>query len=296
QAGLLGANVLGAGFDFDIEIHLGAGAYICGEESALIESLEGKPGIPRNRPPYPVTSGYLGQPTLVNNVESFLAAAYIALHGGQRFAALGTEQSAGTKILSICGDCARPGIYEYPFGTHIATILADCGAEQVLGVQVGGPSGTFIGERDFGRTLAFEDLATGGAFIVFDKRRDVVEIARNFTHFFAHESCGFCTPCRVGTALLTQQLDKICNDQGTASDIEALKHVCRLVENYSHCGLGHTAAKPLLTTLERFPVAYTRRLKHIGYEPDFDLDGALATARRMTGRDDPDAHLAQTEQ
>lgn len=295
QAGLLGSNVFGAGFAFDIEIHLGAGAYICGEESALIESLEGKPGIPRNRPPYPVTSGYLGKPTVVNNVETFLAAAYIALHGGESFAAHGTEKSPGTKILSISGDCTRPGIYEYPFGSSIETILADCGASNVLGVQVGGPSGTFIGAGEFGRKLAFEDLASGGSFIVFDHSRNVLDIAQNFTHFFAHESCGFCTPCRVGTSLLQKQLDKICNGHGSAGDVAELEHLCHLVKGYSHCGLGQTAANPILTTLERFAGAYESRLKEISFEPGFDLDGALAVARQLTGRDDSAAHLAQTE-
>lgn len=295
-AGLLGDNILGLGFGFDIEIHLGAGAYICGEETALIESLEGKPGIPRNRPPYPDTRGYLDKPTVVNNVETLLAAAYIALHGGQSFAASGTAKSAGSKILSISGDCVRPGIYEYPFGTTVEDILADCGAENVLGVQVGGPSGTFIGAHEFGRKLAFEDLATGGSFIVFDRSRHILDIARNFTHFFAHESCGLCTPCRVGTSLLTGQFDKIYHGHGSAGDVAELEYLCRLVKNYSHCGLGQTAANPVLTTLERFPVAYAERLKEISFEPGFDLDGALAAARQLTGRDDAAAHLTQTEQ
>ncbi|MGZ5049438.1 MAG: NAD(P)H-dependent oxidoreductase subunit E [Methylobacter sp.] len=292
---LLGGNILGLGLDFDIEIHLGAGAYICGEESALIESLEGKPGIPRNRPPYPVTQGYLGKPTVVNNVETFLAAANIAVHGGDGFAAIGTEKSKGTKILSISGDCSRPGIYEYPFGTTIRTILNDCGAEDVLGVQVGGPSGTFISNQEFDRKLAFEDLATGGSFIVFNSSRNVLDVVHNFTHFFAHESCGFCTPCRVGTSLLKKQIDKIVDGHGSAGDIVALEELCQLVKSYSHCGLGQTAANPILTTLERYLGLYESRLKEISFEPGFDLDGALETARRMANRDDAGAHLAQTE-
>ncbi|MGR8998217.1 MAG: NAD(P)H-dependent oxidoreductase subunit E, partial [Gammaproteobacteria bacterium] len=154
QAGLLGNNILNKGLNFDIEICLGAGAYICGEESALIESLEGKMGIPRNRPPYPVTQGYLGKPTVVNNVETFMAAASIAVNGGDWFASIGTEKSKGTKILSICGDCSRPGIYEYPFGTSIQSVLNDCGASDVLGIQIGGPSGTFISNKEFDRKLA----------------------------------------------------------------------------------------------------------------------------------------------
>ncbi len=294
RAGLLGQNIQGrAGFDFDIKIHLGAGAYICGEESALIESLEGKRGNPRNRPPYPVTHGYLGQPTVVNNVETFLAAAGIALNGGEWFAALGTEKSKGTKILSISGDCARPGIYEYPFGATVAEILKDCGASDTLGVQVGGPSGTFISEREFDRKIAFEDLATGGSFIVFDRSRDPLEIARNFTHFFAHESCGFCTPCRVGTSLLKSIHDKICAGHGTPYDLAELAELGKLVKGTSHCGLGQTAANPILSTLERYPDLYEARLQSIAFEPGFDLDGALEISRRLTGRDDAHAHLEQ---
>jgi len=295
QNRLLGNNIMDTGLDFDIEICLGAGAYICGEESALIESLEGKAGIPRNRPPYPVTQGYLGKPTVVNNVETFLAAASIAVNGGDWFASIGTEKSKGTKILSISGDCDRPGIYEYPFGTTVQTILNDCGAGDVLGIQVGGPSGTFISNQEFDRKLAFEDLATGGSFIIFNSSRNILDMVHNFTHFFAHESCGFCTPCRVGTSLLQKQIDKIVEGHGSAGDVVALEELCQLVKNYSHCGLGQTAANPILTTLERYPDLYQSRLKEISYEPGFDLDGALETARRMAKRDDAGAHLVQTQ-
>jgi [NiFe] hydrogenase diaphorase moiety large subunit len=293
EAGLLGHNILGNGLDFDIEICLGAGAYICGEESALIESLEGKMGIPRNRPPYPVTQGYLGKPTVVNNVETFLAAAAIAVHGGAWFAGVGTDKSKGTKILSISGDCARPGIYEVPFGTTIQAVLEDCGADDVLGVQIGGPSGTFISDQELHRKLAFEDLATGGSFIIFNHSRNILDIVNNFTHFFAHESCGFCTPCRVGTSLLKKQLDKIIEGHGSAGDVVALEELCQLVKNNSHCGLGQTAANPIITTLERYPELYQAQLKKISYEPGFDLDAALETARRMANRNDAAAHLAQ---
>jgi [NiFe] hydrogenase diaphorase moiety large subunit len=294
QAGLLGNAILGEKLNFDIEIRLGAGAYICGEESALIESLEGKSGIPRNRPPYPVTHGYLGKPTVVNNVETFFAASAISVHGGGWFAASGTGGSTGTKLLSISGDCARPGIYEYPFGTPVRSILDDCGADDVLGLQIGGPSGTFISDRELDRQLAFEDLATGGSFMVFNKSRDILEIARNFTHFFAHESCGFCTPCRVGTSLLKGQFDKIYEGHGAAGDVLALEELGRLIRTHSHCGLGQTAANPVLTTLERYTELYQSRLKKISFEPGFDLDGALETARRMANRSDAGAHLEQT--
>ncbi len=295
-AGLLGDNILGHGLSFDIEIRLGLGAYICGEESALIESLEGKSGIPRNRPPYPVTSGYLNKPTVVNNVETFVAAAHIALHGGEWFAAHGTEKSKGSKILSISGDCAKAGIYEYPFGTPIRQILNDCGADDVLGVQIGGPSGTFICDTEFDRVLAFEDLATGGSFIVFNHSRNIFDIVQNFTHFFAHESCGFCTPCRVGTSLLKKQFDKICTGHGSSGDVRELKEIASLIKATSHCGLGQTAAQPILTTLERYPDLYQKKLKQISFEPGFDLDGALAIARQLSGRNDNNAHLAQVEE
>jgi [NiFe] hydrogenase diaphorase moiety large subunit len=295
EQGLLGRNIQGSGVDFDIEIRLGAGAYICGEESALIESLEGKSGIPRNRPPYPVAQGYLNKPTVVNNVETFMAAAAIAVHGGDWFKGVGTDKSAGSKILSISGDCSKPGIYEYPFGTTIIKILQDCGAVDVMGVQIGGPSGVFIGNDELERKLAFEDLATGGSFIVFNNSRNILDVVKNFTHFFAHESCGFCTPCRVGTSLLKKQLDKIIDGHGSAGDVVALDELCQLVKNYSHCGLGQTAANPLLSTLQRYPEIYQQQLKQISYEPGFDLDASLEVARRMANRDDAGAHLSQVE-
>ncbi len=292
-AKLLGSAILGqAGFDFDIDIHLGAGAYVCGEESALIESLEGKRGVPRNRPPYPVTHGYLQQPTTVNNVETFCAAALIARHGGDWYRAIGTAKSAGTKLLSVAGDCARPGIYEVPFGTTVRQVLAVCGAVDTLAVQISGPSGVCIDASEFDRRIAFEDLPTAGAFTVFDQSRDMFEVARNYTHFFAHESCGFCTPCRVGTAMLKATMDKIADGHGTPYDLAEIEKLDRVLHQSAHCGLGHTACNPTLDTLKRFRPMYERRLKSLDFEPAFDLDGALATARRMTGRDDAGAHLS----
>jgi len=296
DAGLLGANILGRpGFDFDIEVHLGAGAYVCGEESALIESLEGKRGVPRNRPPYPVTAGFLGKPTVVNNVETFAAAALIAAKGGDWYRGIGTAKSAGTKLLSVSGDVARPGIYEYPFGVTIAEVLADAGAVDTQAVQVSGPSGICVADNEFGRRIAFEDIPTAGAFMVFDRSRDMFEVARNFAQFFAHESCGFCTPCRVGTTLLRNLMDKIGDGHGTQYDINEIYQVSRLLQMSAHCGLGHTAPHPLLDTLEKFRPAYERRLKSLDFEPAFDLDGALAQARQMTGRNDLAAHLENAE-
>ena len=289
---LLGADILGRpGFSFDIEVHLGAGAYICGEESALIESLEGKRGIPRSRPPFPVTHGFLGNPTIVNNVETFAAAALVAAKGGDWYRAIGTSKSAGSKLLSVSGDVPRPGIYEYPFGVSVQQVLDDAGAANAQAVQVSGPSGVCVADNEFGRRIAFEDIPTAGAFMVFDHSRDMFEVARNFAQFFAHESCGFCTPCRVGTTLLKNLMDKIGAGHGTQYDINEILQLSKLLQTAAHCGLGHTAPNPLLDTLEKFRPAYERRLKSLTFQPAFDLDGALARARQMTGRDDLGAHL-----
>jgi [NiFe] hydrogenase diaphorase moiety large subunit len=224
EQNLLGSDILGIrGADFEIDIHFGAGAYVCGEESALIESLEGKRGTPRNRPPFPVTNGYLDQPTIVNNVETFAAAAMIALKGGDWYAAIGTKHSAGTKILSVSGDCDRPGIYEYPFGVTVRQVLADCGARNVQAVQVSGPSGICVAPDEFDRIIGFEDIPTAGAFTIFDESRDMFEVARNYVHFFQHESCGFCTPCRVGTSLLKNLMDKLHNGHGSPYDFNEIE-------------------------------------------------------------------------
>ena len=290
-AGLLGRNILGTAFEFGIEIHLGAGAYICGEESALIESLEGKPGRPRIRPPFPVTRGYLDQPTTVNNVETLAASCLIATHGGEWYAQHGTEKSAGSKILSVSGDCERPGIYEYPYGVSVRQVLNDCGASDFQAVQISGPSGMCLAEDEFDRKIAFEDIPTAGAFMVFDETRDMFEVARNFAHFFAHESCGFCTPCRVGTTLVRNLMDKIANQHGSPYDINELFKLHRLMQGASHCGLGNTACNPVFDTLNKFRPAYERRLQSLEYEPAIDLDAALSQARQMTGRDDAAAHF-----
>ena len=293
---LLGTSILGqAGFDFDIEIHLGAGAYICGEESALIESLEGKRGVPRNRPPFPVTHGYLQQPTAVDNVETFCQAV-LALHmGAEKYRAIGTAKSTGSKLISVSGDCQRPGIYEYPFGVSVREILQDCGAVNTLAVQVSGPSGICVAESEFDRRLGFEDLPTAGAFMIFDDSRDMFEVARNFVHFFAHESCGFCTPCRVGTSILKQTMDKIATGHGTRYDLSEVENLDRVLQTTSHCGLGRTACNPVLHTLKHFRPTYENKLKSLMFSPAFDLDGSLARARQMTGRDDAGAHLKEIE-
>ena len=292
DANLLGDSILGeAGFDFDIEIHLGAGAYICGEESALIESLEGKRGIPRIRPPFPVTEGYRGRPTVVNNVETLIAAAMIAANGPEWFRSRGTDDSAGTKLLSISGDCSRPGVYEYPYGVSLETILHDCGAEDVQAVQVAGPAGQCVPPSEFDRSIAFEDLSTGGSMMIFSQQRDLLNVVENFSDFFVHESCGFCTPCRVGTTLLQKRLHKVVSGHATSEDLAMMRTIGSVVRESSHCGLGMTAANPILGGMEKFSELFEARLKSTSFEPAFDLDAALEEARQISGRDDAGAHI-----
>jgi len=292
DARLLGNGILGCeGFDFDIEIHLGAGAYVCGEESALIESLEGKRGIPRNRPPFPVTSGYMQQPTVVNNVETLVAAARIAVCGPPWFRSSGTVESSGTKLFSISGDCERPGIYEYPFGVTIRQVLEDCGATDTQAVQISGAAGSTIPPQEFYRSIAFEDVPTGGSFMIFNKKRDLLKMVLNFSRFFCHESCGFCTPCRIGGRLMNDLVEKVMVGYATSYDLEELKKIGMVMKKTAHCGLGSTAPNPVLDTLEKFPGTYSKRLVNKSYEPAFNLEKALEVSRHLTGRDDEEAHL-----
>lgn len=285
SSSLLGGCILGEhGFDFDIEIHLGAGAYICGEESALIESLEGKRGIPRIRPPYPVTRGYLGKPTVVNNVETFAAAARIAVYGGDCHAQVGTANSKGTKLLSVSGDCERPGIYEYPWGVTVQQVLRDCGGEQAIAVQVAGPAGHLLSRKQFFLHLAYEELATGGSFMVFGPERDLLDVVANFTAFFKHESCGFCTPCRVGTSLLDDLINKARAGHATRRDLDEMAALADLLRDASHCGLGNTAGNPVRDSLEGFAETYRTRLASDDFQPSFDLEQSLGEARVLTGR------------
>jgi [NiFe] hydrogenase diaphorase moiety large subunit len=292
DANLLGNNILGQeGFDFDIEIHLGAGAYVCGEESALIESLEGKRGIPRKWPPFPVTSGYMQKPTVVNNVETLLAAARIAVYGGDWFRSAGTPESTGTKLFSISGDCERPGVYEYPFGVTIRQVLEDCGALDTQAVQLSGAAGFTIPPQEFYRQIAFEDVPSGGSLMVFNRQRDLLKMVLNFTRFFCHESCGFCTPCRIGGRLMNDLVEKVMVGYATSYDIHELKKIGRVLQKSAHCGLGTTAPNAVLDTLQKFPGTYSRRLVNKSYEPAFNLDKALEVSRQLTGRDDEEAHL-----
>lgn len=283
--GLLGQHICGnEDFDFDIRIQLGAGAYICGEESALIESLEGKRGAPRDRPPYPVDHGYLNEPTAVNNVETYACAARIIEFGGEWFRQFGTAKSTGTKLMSVAGDCLRPGVYEVPFGITVSELLDLVGGEDAQAVQVGGPSGSCVAPKDYGRQICFEDLSTGGSTMVFGPERNLLEIVRGFQEFFAEESCGWCAPCRVGTEVLRVNLDKILKGRGTARDVEQLVELGNTVMRMSRCGLGKTAANPIVSTVRDFPELYAAVLKPDEFLSRFTLDETVADAVAAQGR------------
>ena len=286
RLGLLGEKVCGRdGFDFDIRIQLGAGAYICGEESALIDLLEGKRGSPRDRPPFPTDRGYLQQPTAVDNVETLACVTRIMEKGPEWFAGFGTRESTGTKLLSVSGDCSRPGVYEVPFGITVNDFLDLVGAADAAIVQMSGPSGQCLAPKDFGRQIAFEDLSTGGSVMVFGRERDVLDIARQFAEFFVEESCGWCTPCRVGTTLLKRNLEKIIDGRGTFADIEAIEALANTVSRMSRCGLGQTAPNPILSTMRNFPEAYEARLNPEPFLPAVTLHEALAVAIDVQGRE-----------
>jgi [NiFe] hydrogenase diaphorase moiety large subunit len=270
-------------FEFDIRIQLGAGAYVCGEETALISSCEGLRGDPKNRPPFPAQKGYLGRPTSVNNVETLCCVTKILEEGAATFATHGTPQSTGTKLLSVSGDCRRPGVYEMPLGIPLREVLALCGASDAQAVLVGGPSGAFVGPDDYDRTIAFDDLATGGAVVVFGPRRDLLEMVEGYLEFFVDESCGYCTPCRVGNVLLLKGIQRLREGKGEPKDLEEFRRLGRVMKAASRCGLGQTSAHPVLTTLEAFPDLYESRCEapEDGGRRAFDLEEATATARQL---------------
>ena len=251
-AHLLGADILASSLAFDIRIFMGAGAYICGEETALIEALEGFRGEPRNRPPFPVNTGFLDQPTIVNNVETLAWVSCILGNGAPWFRRHGTDQSTGRKIFSVSGDCARPGVYELPLGLTVAQLLKEVGGEDAKAAQIGGASGQCVPAKDFGRTIAFEDIPTGGSVIVFGPHRDMLDILHNFLEFFVDESCGQCTPCRLGNPKLLEGLEML--RKGTCS-MAYLKELCSLGESMqvaSKCGLGQSSPSAFLSVVEHF--------------------------------------------
>jgi len=280
ERNLLGRKILGTRFSFDIRIKQGAGAYICGEESALIESAEGKRGQPRNRPPFPVTSGYLHKPTIVNNPETFGCALKIILNGPEWFKKMGTVASPGVKLLSISGDCKKPGVYEVEWGKSVHEILELCGAENTLAVQVGGPSGNCVSEKQFDRKICYSDLSTGGAITIFNKSRDLFSIVHNHMEFFKEESCGFCVPCRAGNQLLVKALEKIQMGDGTVKDVEDIQNLGKLVKATSRCGLGQSSPNPLMTSIENFNEYYLSKVRHdVDYMSQFNLNYAVEDAR-----------------
>ncbi|MDH3716681.1 MAG: NAD(P)H-dependent oxidoreductase subunit E [Planctomycetota bacterium] len=287
EDGWLGQDIYGKeGFAFDIRIQLGAGAYICGEETALISSAEGLRGDPKNRPPFPAQKGYRGCPTVVNNCETLCCVAKILEEGSATFSEHGTEQSAGTKLLSISGDCARPGIYDIEFGTPLRDVLEMAGAEKTQAVQAGGPSGEMIGPDQFDRTICFDDLATGGALMIFDESRDILEIVHAFMDFFVDESCGYCTPCRVGNVLLKNGIERLMNGLGEPGDLVQFEQMGQMMKACSRCGLGQTSWRPVVTSLQSFPHVYKSLVKEDadGFRRSFDLKAAVTLSEQITKR------------
>ncbi|HUU59492.1 MAG TPA: NAD(P)H-dependent oxidoreductase subunit E [Phycisphaerae bacterium] len=290
---LLGNGICGkAGFHFDIRIQMGAGAYICGEETALISSCEGFRGDPRTRPPFPAQKGYLACPTVVNNVETFCCVARILDEGPGWFAQIGSKGSPGTKLLSVCGDCMSPGVYEVPFGIQLGELMKMVGAEDAAAVQIGGPSGQMVGPRDFERTLSCDDLATGGSVMVFGPQRNILDVVGQFMDFFVEENCGYCTPCRVGNVLLKERLENIMRGRGEPADLEYLKDLGETMKTASRCGLGQTAPNPILTPMANFPEVYQDLVKEPagGVQPAFDIEAALSDAEAVAGRRSVHSH------
>ncbi len=250
---LLGKNICGKeNFNFDIKIRLGSGAYICGEETALIESLEGNRGEARNRPPYPVNTGFMGKPTTVNNVETFASVAHIVIKGGLWYCKYGTDKSTGSKLFSVSGDCDKPGVYELPWGTKISELLKLVEAKNTKAVQVGGASGICIPKDQFDRILGYEDAATGGSIMVFNESRNMLHVLKNFMEFFVEESCGQCTPCRIGNVKLLEGVEMLEKNEYTFGYMNKLKELGKTMQVSSKCGLGQSSPNPFLSILENF--------------------------------------------
>lgn len=286
ERNLLGKNIGGIkGFDFDIRIQFGAGAYVCGEESALIESAEGKRGEPRDRPPFPVEKGYLDMPTVVNNVETFCSVVKVMLNGGEWYRSLGTSESTGTKLLSVSGDCKYPGVYEVEWGFSVYDILEMVGASDVQAVQVGGPSGTLLAPNEFRRILGFEDLSTGGSIIIFNKNRDLLkDVVLNFMDFFIDESCGSCSTCRIMPVVMRDRIVKIMSGFGVMQDIDDLVNWGKVLKA-SRCGLGQTAGNPILTSIRNFRYLYEQKVrKDETYTSSFDLASSVKEYCDTVGR------------
>jgi [NiFe] hydrogenase diaphorase moiety large subunit len=271
---LLGVNAGGIkGFNFDIRIEMGAGAYVCGEETALLESLEGKRGEPRTKWFFPVEKGYLQLPTVINNVETFATIARLLPMGISEYSKRGVPGAHGTKLISISGDCQLPGIYEIEWGMSVGALLETCQANDPYLVQVSGPSGNALSMEEKHRRISvpgavLEDgITCGGAFMVFSKKTDLLAILLNFATFFKHESCGVCTPCRAGNFILQRKLEQLFHGTGDRNDLHDLKKWAVIMQASSRCGLGKTAGTALMDTLDKFKDYFEARL------PAFDQSG-----------------------
>ena len=267
EYGLLGKNIFGSGFDFDLEIRLGAGAFVCGEETALMTSIEGNRGEPRPRPPYPAVKGLYASPTVENNVETFANIPQIILNGVDWFTSMGTEKSKGTKVFALGGKIEHTGLVEIPMGTTLREIIYDIGGgipdgKKFKAAQTGGPSGGCIPadlidtEVDYDNLTAIGCMMGSGGLIVMDEDTCMVDMAKFFLEFTVDESCGKCTPCRVGTRRLLEILEKITDGKGTLEDIDKLEYLCNYIKQNSLCGLGQTAPNPVLATLKFFRDEY----------------------------------------
>ncbi len=270
-AGLVGKNIFDSGWAFDFEIRLGAGAFVCGEETALIASVEGKRGTPRPRPPFPAVKGLWDQPSCINNVETLANVPRILLHGAKWFAALGTEKSKGTKVFALTGKIENNGLVEVPMGTTLRQIVEVIGGgtgteRAVKAIQTGGPSGGMIPEREFDTPVSYENLQQlgsmmgSGGLIVIDDRDSVVELARFYLDFCVDESCGKCAPCRIGGTQMLRLLDRIVDGNGTIEDIKEIRKVAKAMQKASLCALGQTAPNPTLSAIRHFEHEFTERL------------------------------------
>lgn len=271
EYGLLGKDILGSGFDFDIEIRLGAGAFVCGEETALLQSIEGKRGMPRPKPPFPAIKGLWGKPTVINNVETLANVPVVLVRGAKWFSSIGTEKSKGTKVFALTGKINNSGLIEVPMGTTLREIIFDIGGgirngKKFKGVQTGGPSGGIIVEKDLDTPISYESLTAlgsmmgSGGMIVMDEDDCVVDVSKFYMAFCVDESCGKCAPCRIGTKQMYGLLDKISKGQGEEADLAKLEEIGRAMTKASLCMLGGSAANPTLSTLRHFRDEY---LEHI---------------------------------
>lgn len=273
KTGLIGKNILGSAFSFDVEVRIGAGAFVCGEETALISSIEGKRGTPKPRPPFPAECGLWGKPTLINNVETFAAIAPIILNGGEWYSETGTAKSAGTKVFALAGKINYSGLIEVPMGTTLREIVFEIGGgiqnnKTFKAAQTGGPSGGCIPAEHLDVKMDYESLMSlgsimgSGGLIIMDEQSDMVDVARYFMEFCMDESCGKCVPCRVGTKMMHDLLQKIYDEKGTVIDLNRLEELALYVKETSLCGLGASAPNPLLSTLRHFRNEYETKLLH----------------------------------